>query len=95
MQIFSNDKTVRSDTIQGLKEFKQQSQTTQVKKREQVVSMMPAFKKASDLLGNDIVNLSVKNDFLKKRIGSYNQKWLEESQAKLLKQRSMMKKEQI
>ena len=32
MQITSNDKTVRSDTIQRLEEFDQQSQTTQVKK---------------------------------------------------------------
>ena len=56
---------------------------------------MTAIKKASDLLGDDIVNLSVKNDLLQNKIGSYNQQWLEESKAKLLKQRSMMKKVQI
>ena len=33
MQIISNDKTVRNDTIQDLKEFNQQSVTTQAKKR--------------------------------------------------------------
>ena len=32
MQIISNDKTVRNDTIQDLKEFNQQSLTTQAKK---------------------------------------------------------------
>ena len=32
MQIISTDKTVRNDTIQDLKEFNQQSRTTQVKK---------------------------------------------------------------
>ena len=42
-QITSNDKTVRSDTIQDLKEFNQQSLTTQAKKGEQFVSMMPAI----------------------------------------------------
>ena len=42
----SNDKTVRNDTIQDLKEFNQQSLTTQAKKGEQLFSMMPAFKKS-------------------------------------------------
>ena len=46
MQIISNDKTVRNDTIQDLKEFNQQSLTTQAKKGEQLVFMMPAIKKA-------------------------------------------------
>ena len=55
MQINSNDKTVRSDTIQDLKEFNQQSLTTQAKKGEQLISMMPAIKKAFKLMGHDIV----------------------------------------
>ena len=42
MQIISNDKTVRSDTIQEIKEFNSQSLTTQAKKGEQLVGMMPA-----------------------------------------------------
>ena len=45
MQIISNDNSVRNDTIQDLKEFNQQSLTTQAKKGEQLVSMMPANKK--------------------------------------------------
>ena len=44
MQIISNDKTVRSDTIQDLIEFNQQSLTHQAKNGEQLVSMMPATK---------------------------------------------------
>ena len=32
MQIISKDKTVRNDTMQDLKEFNQQSSTTQAKK---------------------------------------------------------------
>ena len=32
MQLISDDKTVRNDTIQDLKEFNQQSLTTQAKK---------------------------------------------------------------
>ena len=70
MQIISTDKTVRNDTIQDLKEFNQQSLTTQAKKGEQLVSMMPAIKKAFNLLGDDIVEISTKNDALKKKIGS-------------------------
>ena len=86
MQIISNDKTVRNDTIQDLKEFKRQSLTTQATKGEQLVSMMPANKKAFYLLGDDIVDLSTENDALKNKIGSYDEKWLEESKHKMLKQ---------
>ena len=86
MQIISNDKTVRNDTIQDLKEYNSQSLTFQAKKGEQLVSMMPAIKKAFDLLGDDIVDLSTENDASKNKIGSYDEKWLEESKTKLLKQ---------
>ena len=46
MQIFSTNKTVRNDTIQDLKKFNSQSLSTQAKKGEQLVSMMPAIKKS-------------------------------------------------
>ena len=62
MQIISSDKTVRNDTVQDLKEFNSQSLATQAKKGEQVVSMMPAIRKAFNLLGDDIVELSTEND---------------------------------
>ena len=86
IQIISNDKTVRSDTIQDLKEFNSQSLTTQAKKGERLVSMMPAIKKAFDFMGDDIVNLSTENHAVKNKIGSYDERCLEESKAKLLKQ---------
>ena len=87
-QIISNDKTVRNDTIQDLKEFNSQSLSTQAKKGEQLelVSLMPAIEKAFNLMGDDIVELSTENDALKSKIGSYNEKWLEESKNKMLKQ---------
>ena len=44
MQIISSDKTVRNDTIEHLKEFNQQPLTTQKKKGEHLVSLMPAIK---------------------------------------------------
>ena len=86
MRIISNDKTVRGDTIQDLNQLHSQSLTTQAKKGEQLVSMMPAIKKAFDLIVDDIVELSTDNDALKKEIGSYDEKWLEKSKTKLLKQ---------
>ena len=86
MQLSSNDKTVRNDTIQDLKEFNQQSLKTQAKKSEQLVGMMPAIKKAFNLLGDDIVELSTENDAFKNKIGSYDERWLEESKLKLLKE---------
>ena len=85
MQLISNDNTVRNDTIQDLKEFNQQSLPTQAKKGEQLTTMMPAIKKAFNVLGDDIIELSTENDVLKNQIGEYDEKWLQESKAKLLK----------
>ena len=49
--------------------------------------MMPAIKKAFDyLMGDDLVEISAENDASKNKIGSYDEKYLEESTAKLLKQ---------
>ena len=64
----SSGETVRSDTIQDLKEFNSQTLSLQVKKGEQLVSMMPANKKFFDLMGNDRVELSTDNEPLKNQI---------------------------
>ena len=85
MELSFTDKTVRNDTIQDLKEFNSQSLSTRAAKGEQLVSMMPAIKKAFNLLGDDMVDLSTENDALKNKIGDYDEKWLQESKAKLLK----------
>ena len=45
MQIISEDKTVRNDTLQFIKDVNFQSLSTQARKKEQLVSMLPAFKK--------------------------------------------------
>ena len=105
MQKVSNVQTVRGDTIQDVKEFMSKSLTTQAKKGEQLVSLMPAIKKGFNLLGDDIVELSTKIETLKNKIGSYDENRLQSSNAKLLKQideekranifMSRMKKKQI
>ena len=51
-----------------------------------MVSMMPAIKKPFDLMGDDIVKLNKEIDALNIKIGSYDEKWLKESEAKLLRQ---------
>ena len=86
MQIISTDKTVRSETVQDLKDFNLQSLTTQAEKGEQLVSMMPAIKKAFDLMGDDTVELHTENESLRSKIGSYDEKWLEKFKARLLQQ---------
>ena len=86
MQIISTDKTVRNDTVKDLKDFNSQSLSTQARKGEQLTSMMPPIKKAFNLLGDDIVEISTKNDALKNKIGSYDEKWLEELKARLLQE---------
>ena len=85
VQFISNFKRVRNDTVQNLKEFYSQSLSTQAKKGEQLVSMMPAIY-SFILLGDDIVELSTNNDALTTTIGSYDEKWLEDSKLKFLKQ---------
>ena len=47
--------------------------------------MMPAFKKAFNLTGGNLLELSVENESLKNQIGNYDEKWLQELKAKLLK----------
>ena len=84
MQTISTDKTVKIDTIQDIKKFKNQSLTTQVKKGEKLVSIMPAIKKAFNLMGDDIVELHTET--LRNKLGSYDEKWLDESKLKLFKQ---------
>ena len=86
IQIITNDKTVRNDTIEDLKYFTSQTLTTQAKKGEQLVSMMFAIKKAFDLMGDDVVDISTENDASKNKILGYAEKWVEESKTKLLKQ---------
>ena len=74
MQLISNDKTGRNDTVQDVKEYNFQCLSTQAKKGEQLVLMMPAFKKTFKLMGDDIVELSTKNEALKNQTGDYDQK---------------------
>ena len=95
MQIISNDQTVRNQTVQDLKDCNSQSLAKQAKKEEQLVSVMPAIRKAFDLMGDDIVELSTKNDSLKNRIGSYDEACLKKSKAKLLKQIDDEKRENL
>ena len=85
LQIGSTNQRVRNNTIQDLKDFNQQSLSTRAKKGEQLVSMMPAIKEAFTLMGNDIVDLSTENDAVKEKIGDYDEKWLQKSKEKLLK----------
>ena len=85
MQLFFSDQTVRDNTIEDLKDFNSQSLSTRAKTGEQLVSMMPAIKKAFNLLGDDIVDLSTENDALKEKNGDYDERWLQESKEKLLK----------
>ena len=86
MQILSDDQTVRSNTVQEIKEFNSQSLATQAKKGEQSVSLMNANEKDFDLMGDDIVELSTENEPLKSKKGSFDEKWWEKSKANLLKQ---------
>ena len=45
MQFITKDQTVTSDTVQDLKDLNSRYLATQAEKGEQIVSIMPAFKK--------------------------------------------------
>ena len=47
--------------------------------------MMRAIVKAFDLMGDDIVDLSTENDFLKNETGDYDAKWVKKSKKKTVK----------
>ena len=66
IQIISKDKTVWSNSVKVLKDFNSQSLPTQAKKGEKSASILPAIEKASDFIGEDIVDLSTENESLKK-----------------------------
>ena len=84
MQKISTDKTVRSKTVQDLKDFKLQSLIIQAKKGEKLVSMMHAIKRDFNLVGDYIVELHTEDKSSKNETGSYDKKRLEESEARLL-----------
>ena len=54
--------------------------------------MMPSIKKAFDLMGDKIIELSTDNVALKNKTGSYDEKWLEESKVQPLQQIDKEKK---
>ena len=83
-QLFSKDKTVRSNTIEDLNEYNSHSLSTQAKKEEQLATMITLTQKAFDLLGGHIVELLTENETLKKRIRSYDDKFLEKSETKMI-----------
>ena len=86
MQIISTGHTVRSNAIQGLKEFNSQSLSIPAKKGEKLVSMMPAIEKVFDLMGDEIVELSTETETLKNQLDDFVKKWLAESKGKILEQ---------
>ena len=67
MQLISPDKTVGNEPVQDSKVLNLQSLTIQAKKGEHLVSMMPAIKKAFDLMDDGIGDLSTENDALKSK----------------------------
>ena len=74
MHFFSNDQTVRSNTVQDSQYFNSQSLSTQAKTGKHLVSVMLAILKAFDFMGDDIVELSAENDNLKNKMGFYDEK---------------------
>ena len=67
LQMISNEKTVGSDAVQVLREFNSQYLSNQAKNGKQPIGMMPAIKRAFDLMGDDIVELSTAIDALKNK----------------------------
>ena len=87
MQIISDEKTVRTNTVHDLRDFNSQTLAEQAKKGEQLISMKLASEKALGLMGDDIIKISRQNEtFNKNEISCFDERWLEESETKLSKQ---------
>ena len=72
MTIISKDRIVRNSTIQGLKDSNSQPFATQSKKGDELVFLMLAMMKSFDLMGNQIVDLSLENQLFENKKGFYN-----------------------
>ena len=83
MQIIYLDNTVRSNTLQDLKVFISHSLATEAEKKRTISFYEAAIKKTIDIMSDEIVKVSTKNESLKNKIGFYDEKWLEESKASL------------
>ena len=66
-QVISIYGNVRSNAVQDLKDFNALFLATAARKGKQLVAMMPAIKKAFNLMGDGIVDLSRENKILKKK----------------------------
>ena len=57
IQFASNDKFTRKQTVQGSKDYKTQSLTTQIKREEKVVGMLPATKEGCSIIKDGFLEL--------------------------------------
>ena len=85
MQIVSSDKTVRSDTKEK-KRIQQPIFNYSSEKRRAISFHDACYQENFNLLRDDIVELHTENENLKNKIGSYDEKRLEDFKAKLLEQ---------
>ena len=69
-----------------MKDFKSQSLAKQAKKGEELVFLMLSSKKSFVLMGDDLVELCTEKEVLGNKQCDNDEKWLEASKAKLLKQ---------
>ena len=65
IQLASNDKTVREETIQDLKNFESQSSMTQAKTGERLLAFLPAIEKRFITLGDEVMELKTEIFILK------------------------------
>ena len=85
MQIIANAQNKRCNTVEDFKNFSSQTLATPAKKENSFFQIV-AIEKAFELRGDDMVEISTEDESLKNRKGSYVEKRLEVSIAKLLKQ---------
>ena len=73
MQTFSNDKSMRYDTVQTFENLTSRPLVTKAEKGEDLISMMFAIKKVFVLMDGHIVERATENKILKSRIGSHDE----------------------
>ena len=61
LQLASDDKLRREETLRGLKDYKSTSLLTQPKRGDDLVALLPANKKGIFILGDEIMKLDTEN----------------------------------
>ena len=79
------NKKIRDEAKQNSKGYKSQTLLTHAERCDEVVAFLPAFKKQTIVLEDEIMVLKTNKKLIKNKTEELNGKWIEETRAKQLR----------